>query len=214
MDLDEVGSKTKTPRKHNRFTVKQVRSPPFNLEGRNDPMQDRYDEDDDVVHEEDHRKAEKGFADLWQEEQAGHAHRQEEQMSKRPIVGQGMTANQTPKLRAGSNEDMAEKVFESGDRQVDDFNQRMREALYRSKDISSKLKTPKLFDYSPPISRGNHGTNTIDFGLPTPTTAVRPKSLLSTRLGDSVKRRQVNTPSVLCPTDANNQILPRTSDHL
>lgn len=221
VDLDEVGSRTKTPRKHQRFIMEQAKLPHVNIEERDDLMHDQYDRYDNDSHEEDHsqsslrdeapcrRKGEELAAKLWQEEQARRAQRQEEQKGRRFVSGMGTNVEKTPRLHADPDVDTAETVLETGDRQVEDFNQRIREAQHKIIDSSTKPKTPKPFQSLPSTRYRNSGTDTAGFGLPTPTSIVRP---FGSRSGEPTKCRQATISSVLRPADANKQILPRTND--
>lgn len=241
MDLDEVGSKTTTPRKHQCYRLVQERSPTakipslpeaslpcFNPEGRNDML-------DDSSHSDDHshevnrsqssildeascrRRGEEYAARLWRYEQARQQKRHSSQVEEHPASGKSLEDEQSSqKAQKEPDQQVGELAFATtADRQVNDFNQRLREAECGKPAHAATPKTPKPVDPSMSNSDWNNRTATRDFGLPTPATNARPHPC--THL-DQPRKPQILkygiTHTVLQPTDPNNQILPRTSELL
>ena len=236
VDLDEVGSKTKTPKKHQRFMVEQATSSPPNMEQADDLLPDQNDEDDllpDQNDEDDRashvddsielslhdepsskKKGEEFAAKPEQEEQERHTSFTRGQIRRSPFIDEGTMVDRVPGQDAGTHGDIANGKPQIKDRQVDDFNRRLEEAQRRNVRDKRKPETPKSYDRLASLRR-DFGTETTDFGLPTPTTVIRQfEALPSARSEEPTKHRQPINPSVLRPTDPNNQILPRTSDQL
>lgn len=227
VDLDEVGSKTKTPKKHQRFIMEQAMLPQPDIEQADGLMPDQYDEDNsgssfensnECFFPDEPSSKEKGeelTVKPGREEQERHTIIEKGQRRQSPVMGRGTMVDRVPRQVANITDgDMANEKPQMRNRQVDDFNRRIEEAQRRNVRDKSKPETPKPYDRLPSLRR-DFGTETANFGLPTPTTVVRQfEALRGPHSEESTKRGQLIDPSVLRPTDPNNQILPRTSDQL
>ena len=239
MDLDEVGSKTKTPKKHQRYRMDDLRSPiaaepaisgspslQESFVGRDDAPED-YDQNEGQESRGDpsqssildeascRRKGEEFAARLWREQQARREGHEESQIveararSQCPI--EERCVRETHLQISGKNSGDGVGVV---DRQVEDFNQRIREAQHREPEQSPPM-TPKPVDLLMPSVRQHRGNETKDFGLLTPITTARALTRQAPKQSREDKgHRYDDDHSVLQPKDANNQILPRTSELL
>ena len=226
VDLDEVGSKTKTPKKLQRFMVEQAMLPQPDNEQVDDLLLDQYDEDnrgspfensiEPFLHDEPSSKGncEELAIKPEREEQERHTIPEKAQRRQSAIMGRGTMVDRVPRQDVDTDGDMANERPQMRDRQVDDFNRRIEEAQPKNVRDKSKPETPKSYDRLTSLRR-DFGTETTNFGLPTPTTVVRqPEAQRGPHSEESMKRGHPINPSVLRPTDPNNQILPRTSDQL
>ena len=224
VDLDEVGSKTKTPKKHQRFMVEQAMLSQPGIEQADALMLEQNDEDgrgdilEDSIERSLHdepsgkKKSEEFFTKPWQEKQVPNTRLEEGQIRQSPGVGKGTRVDRVLRQDVDDDGDIIKEKPQMRDRHVEDFNRRIEEAQRNNIRKESKPETPKSYDRLASLRR-DFGTETNNFGLPTPTTVVRQfEPLRGPRLEESTKRRQPIDPSVLRPTDPNNQILPRTSD--
>lgn len=238
MDLDEVGSKTKTPRKHQRYRMDDLRSPiaptaidgPLSLHeslaGRDDALEEqdlnesqetRKDPGQSSILDEAscRQRGEEFAARLWRQQQARREQLEESQFSKARAGSQSPLDGQSVKesrFEISGKDDVY--GIEVVDRQVEDFNQRIREAEHK-KPEQSLPKTPKPVDPLMPNVRQDRGIETKDFGLLTPITTARAVTRQFPNQPREIKSHNCGKDhSVLQPKDANNQILPRTSELL
>ena len=239
MDLDEVGSKTKTPRKHQRYRMDERRSPtaaervmsgsPSQHESfiGHDDAPEGHDENEGQETEEDpsqssildeascRQKGEEFAARLWREQQARREQLEESQITKARARTQTSpderSVQETCLQISEKNDGYSARVI---DRQVEDFNQRMREAQHKEPEESLPM-TPRPVDLPVPSIRQHPGTETRDFGLLTPITTARALPRQAPKQSrESKGHKYGDDHSVLQPKDANNQILPRTSELL
>ena len=205
MDLDDVGSKTKTPRKRQRYRLNDDES---NDEDASSQLS--------ILDEASCRKqGEEYGAQLWRQQQARREERQDNQTYQHPARCKDLVHEQPPReMRIETSDQLDGELLPTVDRQVADFNQRIREAQHKVGRTAAP-KTPKLLDAGFPTVRRNTGTDTRDFGLPTPTTTHRQFSRTPRPYPmEQPLQKSSITQSVLQPTDPNNQILPRTSELL
>lgn len=239
MDLDEVGSKTKTPRKHQRYRMDDLRSPIAakpaisgspslheSFVGRDDAPEE-HDQNETQESREDpsqssildeascKRKGEEFAARLWRQQQARRERLEESQIGEARAKSQSpieeRCVRETHLHISGKNSGHGVGVV---DRQVEDFNQRIREAQHKEPEQSLPM-TPRPVDPPVPSVRQHPGTETKDFGLLTPITTARALTRQAPKQSrESKGHKYGDDPSVLQPKDANNQILPRTSELL
>ncbi|KAL8794042.1 MAG: hypothetical protein Q9195_003342 [Heterodermia aff. obscurata] len=222
MDLDEVGSKTETPRKHQRHRLQPMRLLTTSVPPVAGPNDNEQSEEDDVsqpsiLDEASCRKqGEEYGALLWRQQQARREERQDNQTNQHPAKSKDLVYEQSSRdVPIGTSEKLDSELLPAADRQVADFNQRIREAQLKRAGCTTAPKTPKLFDAGLPTVLRDMATDTRDFGLPTPFTTNR-QSLRSPRQysRDQLLQKSSITHSVLQPTDPNTHILPRTSELL
>lgn len=222
MDLDEVGSKTKTPRKHQRHRLQQMRLPAASMPSVAEANDDEQSGEEDrsqpsILDEASCRKqGEEYGAQLWRQQQARREEHQDNQTNQHLARSKGLVYEQPAmETRIETSEQLDSEPLPAVDRQVADFNQRIREAQHKKAGCTATPKTPKLVGADLPGVRRNNGTDTRDFGLPTPATTNRqlPRSPRQCSREQPILKSSI-TQSVLQPTDPNNQILPRTSDLL
>ena len=222
MDLDEVGSKTKTPRKHQRHTIQQMRVPaalgPSVAEADDDEQSEEDDRSQPSILDEAscRKRGEEYGAQLWRQQQARREERQDNQINQQLSRSKDLEYEQPSKdILIETSEQSDSELLPAADRQVADFNQRIKEAQHKRAGCTATPKTPIPVDASLPTVRRNNGTDTRDFGLPTPVTNNRqlPRSPRQYSREQPLQKSTINQ-SVLQPTDSNNQILPRTSELL
>lgn len=206
MDLDDVGSKTKTPRKRQRYR----------LNGDESNDEDASSQPSILDEASCRKQGEEYGAQLWRQQQARREERQDNQTYQHPARCKGLVHEQPSReMHMETSDQPDDELLPAVDRQVADFNQRIREAQHKKVGYNAAPKTPKLVDDGFPTVRRITGTGTRDFGLPTPTTTNRQLSRTPRQYPreQSLQKSSV-TQFVLQPTDPNNQILPRTSELL
>ena len=219
MDLDEVGSKTKTPRKRQRYGLQGMKWPPALTQSLAEANDGEQSEEDDrsqpsILDEASCRKqGEEYGAQLWRQQQARREKRQDNQTNQ-PLAKSKDPAYVQPsrEIPVEASEQLDSELLPAADRQVADFNQRIRDAQHKRVGYTAAPKTPKLVDVGLPTVRRDNETDTRDFGLPTPATTNRqlPRSPRQYSREQPLQKSSI-TQSVLQPTDPNNHILPRTS---
>ena len=222
IDLDDVGSKTKTPRKRQRYRLQQMRLPaaimPSMAEASDDERNEEAASSQPSILDEASckRQGEEYGAQLWRQQQARREERRDNQTFQHPARSEGLVHERPSRqMRMETSEQLDGELLPAADRQVADFNQRIREAQHKKVGYTAIPKTPKLVNAGWPTFRQNAGTDTRDFGLPTPITTNRQLSRTPHQCPpERPLQKSSITQSVLQPTDPNNQILPRTSELL
>ena len=222
MDLDEVGSKTKTPRKHQRHSLQQMRLPATSMPSVAEAQDGEQSGEDDssqppILDEASCRKQGDEYgAQLWRQQQARREEHQDNRTNQHLARSRGLVYEKPFKeICLENSEKVDSELLPAPDRQVADFNQRIREAQHKKAGCTGAPKTPPVVDAGLPTVRRNNGNDTRDFGLPTPSTTNRqlPRSPRQDSREQQHQKSSI-TQSVLQPTDPNDQILPRTSELL
>ena len=221
IDLDDVGSKTKTPRKRQRYRLQQMRLPAAIMPSMPEAIDERNEENassqPSILDEASCKKqGEEYGAQLWRQQQARREERQDNQTFQHHPRCEGRVHERLSRqMCMRASEQLDGELLPAADLQVTDFNQRIREAQYKKAGYTAAPKTPKLANAGWPTFPQNAGTDTRDFELPTPIATDGQLSRTSHQCPpEQPLQKSSITQSVLQPTDPNNQILPRTSELL
>lgn len=214
MDLDELGAKTPTPRKRQRLLPRSIQfTADENYSSPRDDL-DLFDTDAEIpeglrdkpsslnlragtsltLDEEACKKAGKEYAaELWKQQQA----------RMKSLQGLVEKENGLPEhIQGNSKRARAYQHNQKLHQRQAENHATFHETSYATSRVS---KTPKGTIY-----RDQSGNEALG-GLPTPISTVKRPDLA---LGPSDFDEQHRTPSVLRPTDPNNQVLPRTGDSI